>query len=112
MPEVETIEKERDKAIVASQVANIYIDQALALIDKLNPIPKMSELIVSSGKGEPIDLLAKVGVQWNSLTPHVTTFINIWDDVLKVARDTRLVSDLIGRAAELTKGERKAAQQS
>jgi hypothetical protein len=104
------MEKERDKAIVTSQVANMYIDQALALLDKLNPIPKMNELVVSAGKGEPLDLLQKVGVQWNALTPHVTTFINIWDDALKVARDTRLVSDLISRAAELTKGERKATQ--
>jgi len=93
--------EEKEKAMQTGFILDTYIDEALKVLEKLNPVHTLIPLIVSKEKGaEPL-----VDPRDNRVKAIVDTWLTMFDNVLKEGKE--LPVDLIGRAAEIAKSLRE-----
>lgn len=93
--------EEKEKAIQSGLAIDIYIDQALRVLEKLNPVNTLVPLMVPSAKGEaPI-----ISAQDPRIKGIVDTWLTTYDEVLKASKN--LPVDLIGRAATIARATRQ-----
>lgn len=89
--------EEKEKAIQSGLAIDIYIDQALRVLEKLNPVNNLLPLLTPSAKGEaPV-----VSPQDPRIKGIVDSWLTTYDEILKVGKS--LPVDLIGRAAYIAK---------